>query len=447
MKVVSKSVFLQKKQGMRRTNLDALISWKNSTLRKPLIIRGARQVGKTWLMKEFGSTQYEQTVYLNFEKNNRLKTLFIDDFDIRRIIIALQVESGLIINAQNTLLIFDEIQAIPEAITSLKYFFEDAPEYHIVAAGSLLGVALHENTSFPVGKVAFMDLHPLTFLEFLDALGETGLTTILHSGDWKLITAYKSRLIDRLRQYYYVGGMPEVVVTFVGNNDFNEVRVIQKQILQSYEQDFSKHAPSEIVPRIRMIWNSIPAQLAKENRKFIYGIIKEGSRAKDYEHALSWLIDCGQVHKICNVTKPGMPLKAYEDRSAFKLFLVDVGLLTAMCDINAQTLLEGTKIFTEFKGALTEQYVLQQLIPSDKHVIYYWSAERSASEIDFIVQFDGAIFPIEVKAEENLQAKSLKVYREKFNPIKSIRTSMTDYYAQDWLINIPLYAICAFPGF
>lgn len=429
---------------MRREKLAALISWKNSTSRKPLIIRGARQVGKTWLMKEFGNTQYKQTVYVNFEKNSRLKTLFVDDFDIKRIIIALQAESGLVINAQNTLLIFDEIQAIPEAITSLKYFFEDAPEYHIVAAGSLLGVALHKNTSFPVGKVAFMDLHPLTFLEFLDAIGENGLAELLHSGDWKLITAFKTKFIDRLRQYYYVGGMPEVVVTFNKNNNFKEVRVIQKQILQSYEQDFSKHAPSEIVPRIRMIWNSIPAQLAKENRKFIYGIIKEGARAKDYEHALSWLIDCGQVHKICNVSKPGMPLKAYEDRSAFKLFLVDVGLLAAMGDLSAQTLLEGNKIFTEFKGALTEQYVLQQLITSDDFVIYYWSAERSISEVDFIVQFEGAIYPIEVKAEENLQAKSLKVYHDKFNPSHSFRTSMTDFYQQDWLINIPLYAISEF---
>jgi uncharacterized protein len=429
---------------MRRAKLAALISWKNSTLRKPLIIRGARQVGKTWLMKEFGNTQYEQTVYINFEKNSRLKTLFVDDFDIKRIIIALQAETGLTINTNNTLLIFDEIQAIPEAITSLKYFFEDAPEYHIVAAGSLLGVALHENTSFPVGKVAFMDLHPLTFLEFLDAIGENNLVEMLHSRDWKLITAFKSKFIDRLRQYYYVGGMPEAVVTFNQNKNFKEVRVIQKQILKSYEQDFSKHTPSEIVPRIRMIWNSIPAQLAKENRKFIYGIIKEGARAKDYEHALSWLIDCGQVHKICNVSKPGMPLKAYEDRSAFKLFLVDVGLLAAMGDLSAQTLLEGNKIFTEFKGALTEQYVLQQLITSEDHVIYYWSPERSISEVDFIVQFDGTIYPIEVKAAENLQAKSLKVYRDKFNPTHSFRTSMTDYYQQDWLINIPLYAISEF---
>src|SRR5450759_251893 len=432
---------------MKRTKLTDLIAWKNSTSRKPLIIRGARQVGKTWLMKEFGNTQYDQTVYVNFEKNKRLKALFTDDFDIKRVIVALQAESGLTIHAKNTLLIFDEIQAVPEAITALKYFQEDAAEYHILAAGSLLGVALHSGISFPVGKVVFMDLYPLTFLEFLEAIGESALLEILHSADWKLITAYKSKYIERLRQYYYVGGMPEAVLKFSENNNFKEVREIQKQILDAYEHDFSKHAPSEIVPRIRMIWNSIPGQLAKENRKFIYGIIKEGSRAKDYESALSWLVDCGQVHKVCRVTKPAIPLKAYEDRSAFKMFLVDIGLLTAMGDVDAKTLLEGSTIFTKFKGSLTEQYVYQQLNNTNEYVIYYWSAERSTSEIDFLVQYNGLIVPIEVKAEENLQAKSLKVYLEKFSPTVSIRTSMSDFRKQDWLINLPLYAISELKNF
>lgn len=426
---------------MKRTKLAELIGWKNSNSQKPLIIRGARQVGKTWLMKEFGNTQYTQTVYVNFEKNKRLKTLFADDFDIKRVIIALQAESGLTIHPENTLLIFDEIQAVPEAITALKYFCEDAPEYHIVAAGSLLGVALHAHISFPVGKVAFMELHPLTFLEFLDAIGENALVEMLHSADWKLITAYKSKYIERLRQYYYVGGMPEAVLKFSENNNFTEVRVIQKQILEAYEQDFSKHAPLEIVPRIRMVWNSIPAQLAKEHRKFIYGIIKEGSRAKDYELAISWLIDCGQVSKVCRANKPAIPLKAYEDRSAFKLFLVDVGLLAAMGNIEAQTLLEGNAIFTEFKGALTEQFVFQQLNSANDYVIYYWSTERSSAEIDFMVQYNSLIVPIEVKAEENLQAKSLKVYVEKFSPKMAVRTSMSDFRKQDWLTNLPLYAI------
>lgn len=426
---------------MRRARLAELIAWKNSSSRKPLIIRGARQVGKTWLMKEFGKTQFNQTVYLNFEQNKRLKSLFTDDFDIKRIILALQAESGLTINAENTLLIFDEIQEIPEALTSLKYFQEDAPEYYVISAGSLLGVALHSDTSFPVGKVIFMDLYPLSFPEFLEAIGETTLIELLQTGDWKLITTFKTRYIDRLRQYFYVGGMPEAVLKFSQNGNYKEVRDIHRQILNAYEHDFSKHTPKEIVPRIRMVWNSVPAQLAKENRKFIYGIIREGSRAKDYEIALSWLIDCGLVHKICRVSKPAIPLKAYEDRSSFKLFLSDIGLLSAMGDIDAKTLLEGNKIFSEFKGALTEQYVLQQLISYDEFVIFYWSADRSTAEVDFIIQNGGLVIPLEVKAEENLQAKSLKVYVEKFNPEVSIRTSMSDYRKQEWLINLPLYAI------
>ena len=430
---------------MRRYSFAELIAWKNSSSRKPLIIRGARQVGKTWLMKEFGKKEYAQTIYLNFEQNKRLKSLFTDDFDIARVIVALQAESGLTIHAENTLLIFDEIQAVPEAITALKYFREDAPEYHLIAAGSLLGIALHANISFPVGKVAFMDLHPLTFSEFLDALGESRLLTMLDSGDWKLVTAYKSKFIERLRQYYFVGGMPEVVLKFTENHNFTEARDIQKQILSTYEQDFSKHAPKEIVPRIRMVWNSIPAQLAKENRKFIYGMIKAGSRAKEYELALAWLIDCNQVHKVNRITKPAIPLKAYEDKNAFKLFLVDIGLLAAMGDIDSKTLLGGNEIFTEFKGALTEQFIYQQMITASEFVIRYWSSERSTSEVDFVLQYQGLVVPVEVKAEENLQAKSLKVYTEKFHPKISIRTSMSDFRQQEWLTNLPLYAISELP--
>ena len=426
---------------MQRDKLNELIIWKNNPNRKPLIMKGARQVGKTWLLKEFGNTQYQQMVYVNFEKSKRLKTLFTDDFDIHRLIIALQAESGLTINPENTLLVFDEIQAIPEALTSLKYFQEDAPEFHIVAAGSLLGMAFHSNISFPVGKVDFMNLYPLSYKEFLKAIGEEGFLKILSSNDWKLITAYKSKYIDWLRQYYYVGGMPEAVSKYCESKNFMEVRNIQKQILNAYDQDFSKHAPYEIVPRIRMIWNLIPAQLAKENRKFIYGQLKKGARAKDYELALSWLNDCGQVHKVYRVTKPGFPLIAYEDRSAFKLYMVDVGLLSAMGDIDAKTLLSGNAVFTEFKGALTEQYVLQQLISTGNYAIYYWSAERSTAEVGFVVQYDGENIPIEVKAEENLRAKSLRVFHEKFSPKISIRTSMSDYRRQDWMINLPLYAI------
>lgn len=426
---------------MKRELFEKLIKWKNSPGRKPLIIRGARQVGKTWLMKEFGRTNYDQTIYLNFEKNKRLGNLFTDGFEIKRVITALQAESGFTINPENTLLIFDEIQSVPEAITSLKYFYEDGPQYHIIAAGSLLGMAIHSNVSFPVGKVAFMDLHPLTYPEFLDALNENPLIEILQTCDWRLITAYKSGYIERLRQYYYVGGMPEAVLRFSENNNFREVRDIQKQILESYEHDFSKHAPAAIVPRIRMLWNSIPSQLAKENRKFIYGLVREGSRAKDYELALSWLIDCGQVSQACRVTKPGIPLKAYEDRGAFKLFMVDIGLLSAMTDIDSKTLLEGNSIFTEFKGSLTEQYVFQQIISAGKFPVYYWSSERSTAEVDFVIQHENNFIPVEVKAEENLKAKSLKVFTDKFAPALSVRTSMSDFRIKDQFINLPLYAI------
>ncbi len=426
---------------MYRTKIEDLKTWKNSVSRKPLIIRGARQVGKTWLMKEFGRIHYEQTVYINFEKDKRFHSLFTDDFDIKRIITALKAISGLTIVPEKTLIIFDEIQALPEAVTALKYFQEDAPFYHIIAAGSLLGTALHSNISFPAGKVNFMDLSPLTFTEFLTATGEKSMSEILLSQDWKLITSFKSAFINHLRQYYYVGGMPEPVQKFTENNNFTDVRNIQKEILNTYELDFSKHAPSDIIPRVRMLWNSIPSQLAKENRKFIYGLVKKGSRAKDYESALSWLTDCGQVHKVYRANKPSVPLKAYEEREAFKLFLVDVGLLSAMGDIDPATLIEGNRIFTEFKGALTEQYVHQQLNSSDNYVIYYWTSEGATSEIDFLLQYDGLVVPVEVKAEENLQAKSLKSFCQKFNPELAVRTSMSDFRKESRLINIPLYAI------
>ena len=418
-----------------------LVTWKNKAGRKPLIIRGARQVGKTWLMKEFGKNEYTQTVYVNFESSKLLKTLFIDNFDIQRIITALQIESGLQINPEKTLIILDEIQEAEGAITSLKYFCENAPQYHVIAAGSLLGVALHRHTSFPVGKVEFLDLSPLNFAEFLMALDQPALLNLLKSGDWILIKSFKEKFIQLLRQYYYIGGMPESVLSYSSQNDFKEVRAIQKRILLAYEHDFSKHAPSEIVPRIRMLWNAIPAQLAKENKKFIYGALKPGSRAKDYELALSWLINCGLVHKVCRVSKPGIPMKAYEDVSAFKLFIVDIGLLGAMGDIDVRTLIEGNVIFEEFKGAMTEQYVLQQLTTIPDLVIYYWSAERSIAEIDFLIQYSGEVIPIEVKAEENLQAKSLKAFCQKYSPKTAIKTSMSDYRKEDWLTNLPLYAI------
>ena len=421
--------------------MQVLIAWKNKQQRKPLIIRGARQVGKTWLMKEFGKNEYDQTAYINFESSKLLKAWFVDNFDIQRIITALQIETGVQINAENTLIIFDEIQEAEGAVTSLKYFCENAPQYHIIAAGSLLGVALQKHTSFPVGKVEFLDLHPINFTEFLMALEKQPLLDLLKSQDWLLIKSFKDKYIHLLRQYYYIGGMPEAVLSFKTYNDYKEVRVIQKRILSAYMQDFSKHAPIKIIPRIRMLWNSIPAQLAKENKKFMYGVIKLGSRAKDYELAMSWLIDCGLVHKVCRASKPGIPLKAYEDVAAFKLFIVDIGLMGAMGDIDVRTLIQGNVIFEEFKGALTEQYVLQQLFTMPDIAIYYWSAERSTAEVDFLIQYAGEVIPIEVKAEENLKAKSLKTFCQKYSPKTAVRTSMSDFRKQDWLINLPLYAI------
>ena len=424
----------------RKAMLD-LKNWKSRPGRKPLIIRGARQVGKTWLMKEFGQNEYNQTAYVNFEDSKSLNSLFADDFDIERIIAAIQIEAGVQIKAESTLIIFDEIQEADGAITSLKYFNENAPQYNIISAGSLLGVSLHKQTSFPVGKVEFMDLFPLSYEEFLIAMDQQPLLNLIDKKNWTLIKSFKSKFIQYLRIYYYVGGMPESVLSYKEKNDFREVRSIQKRLLIAYENDFSKHAPYEIIPRIRMLWNTIPAQLAKENKKFIYKAVKPGSRAKDYELALSWLVDCGLVHKVTRVSKPGIPLKSYEDYGAFKLFITDVGLLCAMGDIDVRTLLEGNSIFEEFKGALTEQFVLQQLKPKKDLAIYYWSAEKSKSEIDFLIQHSGDVIPVEVKSEENLQAKSLKTYCQKYSPQLAIRTSMSDFRKEDWMTNLPLYAI------
>ena len=426
---------------MYRSAMEQLKKWKQKTNKKPLIIRGARQVGKTWLMKEFGKTAYEKTVYINFDNNPQMKELFSLDMRIDRIIMGLELYVGHKISPHNTLLIFDEVQEVPKALSSLKYFNETAPEYQIVCAGSLLGIALHQGTSFPVGKVEFMDLYPLSFTEFMRAMGKEQFVDLLDKGDFEMATMFRQDYVDLLKYYYYVGGMPEVVQSFVDNRDFNEAREIQERILAAYEQDFSKHAPNEAVPRIRMLWNSIPAQLTKENKKFIYGIIKEGARAKDYETALMWLTDCGLVHKVYRVTAPSIPLKAYEDLKAFKLFLADVGLLGCMVRLNQSVLLDGNELFKEFKGALTEQYVLQQLKTVKGVDTYYWTNDRGNAEIDFLIDTGNEVVPIEVKAETNLKAKSLKTFCEKYNPKMAIRTSMTDYKQEDWLLNLPLWAV------
>ena len=426
---------------MYRFAIEELKKWKARENRKPLIIRGARQVGKTWLMKEFGASSYEQTVYINFDSNTQMQRLFDGDLDVQRIIIGLELYIGYKIDPEKMLLVFDEIQEVPKALTSLKYFNENAPQYQIVCAGSLLGIALHDGTSFPVGKVEFLDLYPLSFYEFLTALGKGRFVTLLKDQEYSTASNFRQVYIDSLKQYYYIGGMPEVVQAFVDNKDFNEARTIQQRILSAYEQDFSKHAPNEAVPRIRMIWNSIPSQLAKENKKFIYGLIKEGARAKDYELALLWLSDCGLVHKVNRVTVPNLPLKAYEDLRAFKLFFVDIGLLSCLAGLRQNVLLDGNELFKEFKGALTEQYVLQELKTRKGIQCYYWTAERGTAEVDFVVDDGADVFPVEVKAEINLQAKSLKVFHEKYRPAKSIRTSMADYKDEGWLINLPLWAV------
>lgn len=426
---------------MDRIAMEKLLKWKQSERRKPLIIEGARQVGKTWLMKEFGRQAYDDTVYVNFDSNLRMTELFASDLDTERLIMGLELYVGHKINPDHSLLIFDEVQEVPRALTSLKYFCENAPQYHIVCAGSMLGIALHPGTSFPVGKVDFLKLTPLSFREFLMATDRGRFAELLTQRDFPMITCFKQTYIDALKQYYFVGGMPEAVQDFAENRDFNEAREIQRRILAAYEQDFSKHAPNEVVPRIRLLWNSIPSQLAKENRKFIYGLVRDGARAKDYETAIMWLSDCGLIHKVSRVSGARIPLRAYEDLKAFKLYVVDVGLLGCMAGLRPDTLLDGNALFVEFKGALTEQYVCQQLKTIQDLGVYYYTNDRGSCEVDFVVDTGEGIVPIEVKAEVNLRAKSLKTYYEKFSPEVSVRLSMADFRKEGWLVNLPLYAV------
>jgi len=412
---------------MERTAYEALLNWKNSTHRKPLVIKGARQVGKTWLMKEFGKKEFESVAYINFEKVTQLANLFEEDFDIQRILRSIQLATGIIPQVEKTLIIFDEIQSVKRGLLALKYFYEDAPQYHVMAAGSLLGLSIHKDDSFPVGKVNFQDLYPLSFQEFLLAIGKTALLDTLKSRDWKLIRAFKGQYVDLLKQYYYIGGMPEVVDAFIQDGDYNEVRNIQNSILESYDKVFSKHPPLDIVPRIKMVWNAIPSQLAKENRKFIFGAVKSGGRAKEFELAIMWLQDAGLIYKVNRVSNASLPLGGFEDISAFKLFMVDVGLLGAKSGLDAKTLIDGNEIFGQYKGALTEQYVLQQFKSIDDMATYYWTPNEGIAEIDFLIQISGCVIPVEVKAAENLKAKSLRSFRDKYNPSISVRTSMSDY--------------------
>ena len=425
---------------MKRDAIKYLYEWKSRANHKPMIVRGARQVGKTWLMRAFAEEAYDRYVYVNFEDNELIRNVFERDFDVDRIILALQVATGEVID-KDTLLIFDEIQEAPKGLTALKYFYEKAPEYSILAAGSLLGISMHEAVSFPVGKVEFMDLYPLSFREFLNALGQSQLVTVLEKEDWELMSLFHNKLVEYLKIYYFVGGMPGVVMEYLDTKDFNRVRVVQQEILNAYDNDFSKHAPNKEVPRLRMVWRSVLAQLAKDNKKFIYGMLKEGARAKEFEIALEWLQDAGLLYKV-NRTKAGkMPLSAYEDFAAFKVFILDVGLLSAMGKLTSQIILDGDVIFEEFKGALTEQYVFQQLKTHKDIDIYYWSADNSSGEIDFIVQKEGVITPIEVKSSENLQSKSLSAFIKRHPELKGLRFSMSEYKDQEWMKNKPLYSI------
>ncbi|MBL57577.1 MAG: ATPase [Flavobacteriales bacterium] len=423
---------------MERLAKSVLIDWKNKPTRKPLIIKGARQVGKTWLMKTFAEEEFDDYVYINFERDVQLQTIFTQDYDLKRILLALEIQSGKEITPKKTLVILDEIQEAKGGLTSLKYFNEELPNLHIVAAGSLLGLSIHEKQSFPVGKVEFLNLNPFSFEEFLLAKNHQKLIQLIKGREWELIKTFKSKYISLLKQYYFVGGMPEAVDAFIQNENFKEVREIQNNILNAYELDFSKYASPNVVPKIKMIWNSILPQLSKENKKYIYGLLKQGARAKEYEDALLWLENYGLIKRVSRITKPHFPLKSYTDSKAFKLYIHDVGLLNAMGNVDEKILLEPSKMFSEFKGSLTEQFVLQEL--TAKGVTgYYWS--ENTAELDFVIEKENSIVGMEVKAEENLKAKSLKVFNAKYSDTSCIRFSLSDYRKEDWLVNIPLYAI------
>ena len=427
---------------MKRDIYNKLLQWKNDSNRKPLIITGARQVGKTWIMREFGKNEYSNVVYINCDNEKRIETLLSEDYNIDRILLGLQAISGVNIKSDKTLIIFDEIQQIPRGVHLLKYFYEENPEYHVMVAGSLLGITLNQGVSFPVGKVDIMEMYPMNFNEFLEAMGQEQLLKVLNTNDWKLIDSLSTKYIELLRQYYYVGGMPEAVCSYCKDKNLAQVRNIQNNILKAYRNDISKHATKSESVKIGQVLDSLPSQLAKENKKFIYGVIKTGARAAEYELAIQSLIDAGIVHKVNRIKEAKMPLKFYEDISAFKLFLLDMGLFACMCDVPASEMLVGNNVFIEYKGAFVEQYVLQQLVCQNVKP-YYWSSEKTPSEIDFVIQKDNKIIPIEVKAEVNVKARSLRQFITNNPELKAVRFSMLGYAEQDWMTNIPLYYISA----
>ena len=426
---------------MQRALMDQLLAWKNTARRKPLILNGARQVGKTWLLKEFGRCHFESVAYVSLDNDALARSYFDSDFDTARIITSLSLELDMDIEPEKTLIVLDEVQACPKAITSLKYFCENASEYAVAAAGSLLGISATEGTGFPVGKVNRLDLHPLSFDEFLEATGNGRFAKLVASGETAMIGSFSSKLEELLKQYYVVGGMPEAVNAFVAERDVRAARSVQREILDGYVSDFAKHIPPRLLARTMLAWESIPRHLSQENKKFVYGKVRRGSRAADFEESLAWLEQAGLIHKVRRASKPGIPLSAYCESGAFKVFMVDVGLLGAMSDLPPEAVIAGSRVFTEFKGALTEQYVCQQLISECGLTPYYWSAENSLGEIDFLVQDGGSVFAIEVKAEENLRAKSLRAFKGAHPEVAAVRFSLSGYREQEWMRNVPLYAV------
>ena len=423
---------------MKRAAYKQLLDWKQQSNRKPLIIQGARQVGKTYLMKSFGAAEFQDVAYFNFEITRTLSAIFQKGYEITSMISSLEILHGKPINPSETLIIFDEIQACPEAITALKYFYEEAPEYHVFAAVSMLGVAIHHGVSFPVGKVAFLPLYPLSFHEFLDAIGAQSLLQAIVNDQLDILQMLALELLNYYKMYCFLGGMPEVLNNYFEYNDLHRARGIQNDILQSYENDFSKHAPIAQLPRIRMVWQSIVPQLAKENSKFLYSLLRTGGRAKEFEMAIEWLKDAGVIHKVVRLSKPGIPISSYSDFSDFKIYLSDVGLLGAMANLPIDVVLEGHRLFEEFKGVMAEQIICQLLL-SNGYRTHYWSPESGKSEVDFVIQKDTRIIPIEVKSGENLRSRSLRVYFDKYQPQECIRTSLAGYQKQDWVKNIPMY--------
>lgn len=428
---------------MERSIMKDLVAWKNRADRKPLILLGARQIGKTYILKEFGKREFKNVAYINCDNNAMVQDLFAPDYNIERIVLAISALTGVDVKAGETLIILDEIQELKRGLSALKYFCEDASQYHVAVAGSLLGITLHQGESYPVGKVNTLTMYPMSFEEFLWACGKEKMADLLHTMQWNVVCGLKTAYTEFLRKYYFVGGMPEAVKVFVKTNSAPAVREIQNEILLAYDRDISKHAPTEQVVRINQVWNSIPSQLAKENRKFIYGLVKQGARAKDYELAIQWLIDAGLVYKVNRSKMLSVPLKVHEDISAFKLFLLDVGLLGAMSQIPPAMLLLPNSANTA-KGDFTENYVCCQMSLLRNMPIYYFSKDNSQLELDFVVQIGDEVFPIEVKAEENLQAKSLKVVLQKHENMHGLRFSMSDYRVENRMTNVPLYGISAY---